>query len=135
MFVPKEDAKNQVIDIIEDDTDNDIIFIVASKGVGKLKLLNEIYNFESFHKDIVVADGKKVRCSCSCLKKCFIDGIYSYLKRNNTFQVRHKFCNLLNKYSISFPSKNKFIFCRKFDISTIALRKERATHNETFCDK
>lgn len=120
MFVSKEYIKKQVIDIVQDDADNDIIFIVASKGVGKLKLLNELYDFESFQKDIVVADGKKVRCSCSCLKKCFIDGIYSYLKRNNTFKIRYEFCKLLSKYNISFQ-RNKFTFSRKFNISTIAL--------------
>lgn len=120
MFVSKEDVKKQVVNIVKGDADNDIIFIVASKGVGKNKLLNELYNFESFQKDIIVVDGKKVKYACSCLKKCFIDGIYSYLKRNNTFKIRREFCSLLNKYNILFQW-NKFIFCRKFDINIISL--------------
>ena len=112
MFVSKEYIKKQVLNIIHNDTDNDIVFIVANKGIGKLKLLNELYDFESFNKNIIVANEKKVKGTYSSLKKCFIDGIYNYLKQNNTFKMRCEFLQIIYRYNNASQNRKTFILIR-----------------------
>lgn len=99
MFLPKDDVKQKVKNIIMDDIDNDIVFIVASKGIGKLSLLGELYDINSFNKDIIIANGKRVHIDGSSIKKCYIDGICLFLERNNSkdFVSRELYRRLLIK--------------------------------------
>lgn len=83
MFLPKDDVKQKVKGIIMDESDNDIVFIVANKGIGKLSLLEEIYDLNSFDKNIIITNGKRVHIDGSGIKKCYIDGICLFLERNN----------------------------------------------------
>lgn len=71
MFLKKEEIKEKIRNIILDEKDNDIAFVVASKGVGKLNLLAEIYDIESLNGDIIIANGKRINNSSSCLEKCY----------------------------------------------------------------
>lgn len=43
MFYSAEQAMIKAQKIIEDDKDNDIIFVIAPKGVGKMGVLQSIY--------------------------------------------------------------------------------------------
>ena len=63
MFLKKEDIKAKIRNIILDEKDNDIAFVVAAKGVGKLDLLEEIYDHESLNTDVIVANGKRINNS------------------------------------------------------------------------
>jgi len=119
MFLPKNEAKLKVKSIILDDIDNDVIFIVANKGVGKLKLLGEIYDIKSYKREIIIADGKRIRCACSCLTKCYIDGICSYLERHNSLITRNKFVNILPQGYMTTQRKLVFIARRKISVETV----------------
>lgn len=125
MFFRKDDVKLKIRNIIIDDADNDIAFVISSKGVGKLSLLAEIYDIESHNHSIIIADGKRIRGSSSCLCKCFIDGIYSYIEKHNSPKIREKFLRLLPKGKVTVTEKisfvgNAFISRRKIKIPEFA---------------
>ena len=67
MFLTAEKDKKKKKSIITDDNDNDIIFVVAHKGVGKTKLLEEIYGSVAFNRQLIVADGKRIKKNASNL--------------------------------------------------------------------
>lgn len=94
MFMSKQQIIDEVKHIIADDTDNDVIFVVAQKGIGKTKLLNEIYGTIEHETDLIVADGKEISSSMSVIKRCFIEGILTYFSKNNSGQLR----STLRKY-------------------------------------
>lgn len=100
MFLSKEEIKRKVANIVLDDRDNDLIFIVATKGIGKLKLLYEIYDKQSYIEDVIVADGKYSKGKSSSIKNAFIQGIIKYIKRNNTYGVRYAFYTALKKFRV-----------------------------------
>ena len=125
MFLKKEDVKEKVRDIIWDKNDNDIVFIVASKGIGKIALLKEIYNVESSNRDIIIANGKRIRNSSPCLTKCFIDGICSYLEKHNSSKTREIFLSYIPKSKPSIAQRilsafRPFTMRRKIQIDQIS---------------
>ena len=125
MFLNKEDIKEKIQNIILDENDNDIAFIIASKGIGKLNLLGELYGLESSNKEIIIANGKRVRNSSSCLVKCYIDGICSYLEKNNSRKTRENFLRQLPRERLSITQKislihNAFVYRRKLKIDEVS---------------
>lgn len=108
MFVTKEEISQIVGQIITDDVNNDIVFIVANKGFGKYKLLNEIYACE-YQKHIIVTNGAKVRTN-SVIKNCLIHGIYEYLKRNNDIKLRGRLKTLILKKGKGIPFTSRIAF-------------------------
>lgn len=100
MFLSKDEIKRKVANIVLDNRDNDIIFIVATKGIGKLKLLNEIYDKQSCNEDVIVADGKYSKGKSSSIKNAFIQGVVKYIKKNNTYNVRYAFYTALKRFNV-----------------------------------
>ena len=100
MFISKDEIKRKVAKIVLDDKDNDIIFIVATKGIGKLKLLHEIYDKQSYSEEVIVADGKYSKGMSSSIKNAFIQGIFKYIKKNNTYGVRYVFYSALKRFNV-----------------------------------
>ena len=107
-----EKARTKAKSIITDDNDNDIIFVVAHKGVGKTKLLEEIYGSVAFNRQLIVADGKRIKKNASNLKRCFAEGIIEYILQHNSSNMRRRLCNNLGH-----------LLSRSQTISTIARRK------------
>ena len=125
MFLNKEDIKEKIQNIILDENDNDIAFVIASKGIGKLNLLGELYGLESSNKEIIIANGKRIRNSSSCLEKCYIDGICSYLEKNNSRKTRENFLRQLPRERLSITQKislfhNAFVYRRKLNIDEVS---------------
>ena len=121
MFLAKEVVKEKVKSIILDDADNDIIFVVANKGLGKTKLLHEIYGDSSFDKNLIMVDGSKIISNVSNLKKCFADGITKFVSLHNSFLVRSKLCKEIRSYiSFSEAIETVFVNRRKVKNSPIA---------------
>lgn len=123
MFLTADQVKNIVNDIITDDFDNDVAFIVAHKGIGKTKLLQEIYASASSNDQIIVANGKSVVDNSSTIKRCFAEGIIKYILRHNSFHIRKKLCSILG-LSMTDPHTIRTIFRRKLDIERLG---------ESFC--
>lgn len=98
MFLTNEQAKDKVKNIITDDVDNDIVFVVAHKGIGKTKLLEEIYGSASFNNHLIVASGKKIVVNAPSIKRCFAEGILVYISRHNSVSNRKKLCNNLGSH-------------------------------------
>lgn len=119
MFLTSEDAKDKVKDIILDDVDNDIVFVVAHKGIGKTNLLREIYGSLSFNNRLIVTDGKRIKIPAPAIKRCFAEGIIEYILRNNSFTIRRALCKYLKSCSSNFWIA-KTIMYRKIDIKGIA---------------
>lgn len=92
MFLTNEQAKEKIKSIITDDVDNDIVFVVAHKGIGKTKLLEEIYGSTSFNKNLIVACGKEIVVNAPSIKRCFAEGILVYILRHNSSSNRRKLC-------------------------------------------
>ena len=112
MFLPNTEIEEKVKSIILDDVDNDIIFIVGNKGVGKTQLIYELYRETSFNSEVIVTDGKHVFCNTSNLAKCFIEGIEKYVARNNSQSIRRKLCHEIGEKSIGLY--NTIVFtCNK----------------------
>ena len=106
MFFLSEQIKKEAQHIIEDDIDNDILLVVAHKGVGKTKLLNDIYGSAAYNSNLIVATGKSVIVNKCSLRRCFAEGILEYVRRNNKPLVRlklHKIINISNKFFIRPP--------------------------------
>jgi hypothetical protein len=119
MFLTKEEAKENIKCIIADDIDNEIVFVVAHKGVGKTELLEEIYGSASFNSQIVIADGKRIIANAPCINRCFADGILTYLSRHNSAYNRKKLCKYLRSHisnSLAFITVAR----RKLKIHAIA---------------
>lgn len=114
MFYSAEQAMIKAQKIIEDDKDNDIIFVIAPKGVGKTGVLQSIYGSLSFNDKVIVSDGRSINSSSSRLKKCFAEGIIEYIRRNNSIHTRKQLCHHLESQ-----------MCVKRTISTIYRRKVR----------
>lgn len=94
MFATKDEIRQTVQQIINDDANNDIVFIIANKGFGKYKLLKEI-NEIKYQKGIIITDGNGFH-SDSVLKNCLMQGIYEFLKRNNNFFHRNFLAKLIS---------------------------------------
>lgn len=118
MFIARDDIKNAIKKIIVDDIADDIVYIVANRGFGKLQLLKGIYDVELFNPDIIVADGASVPLD-SKLKSSFIQGIYKYLLLHNNCETRQHFYDSVRDFQNDLPSRIIFIFKRKFKIETI----------------
>lgn len=109
MFLQKDDVKEKVREIILDEHDNDVVFVVAAKGIGKLRLLEELFDIEASNREIIVANGSRIHNAASCLSKCYIDGICSYIEKHNYRDVKKKFLNLLPKGRLSALEKLSFL--------------------------
>lgn len=119
MFLTKEQAKENAKRIIADDVDNDIVFVVAHKGIGKTEFLEEIYGSASFNNQLIVADGKRIVANAPSIKRCFAEGILVYISRHNSAYNRKKLCINLGAY-ISKSQALITIMCRKIKDHTIA---------------
>ena len=95
LFVTKDEIRQTVRQIINDDVNNDIVFIIANKGFGKYKLLKEINGFH-YQKDIIITNGEHFH-SDSVLKNCLMQGIYEFLRRNNSLFQRNRLGKLISK--------------------------------------
>lgn len=109
MFLSNKDIKDKIKSIIVDDNDNDIIFVVGNRGVGKTQLLDELTKEIADSKETIVADGKQISSNTSNLAKCFIDGIKKYVERNNSKSTKWKLCEEIGKSNISITQKLKFV--------------------------
>lgn len=98
MFLTAEQAKIKIKSIISDDNDNDIVFVVAHKGIGKTKLLEEIYGSVAYNRQLIVADGKKIETNAPSIKRCFAEGIIAYVHQHNSSIIRRKLCNCLGRH-------------------------------------
>lgn len=119
MFLTQDETKENIKSIIADDVDNDIVFVVAHKGVGKTELLEEIYGSTSFNNQLIIADGKRIMANAPCIKRCFAEGILTYLSRHNSVYNRKKLCNHLGSH-MSNSQAFITIIRRKLKIHTIA---------------
>lgn len=95
MFVTKDEIRRMVKQVITDDVNNDIVFIVANKGFGKYKLLKEINGYE-YQKHVIITNGEQFH-SASLVKNCLMHGIYEYLRRNNILDQRKSLRLLIKK--------------------------------------
>lgn len=116
MFASKDEIIKKVDEIICDEIDNEIVFVVASKGLGKIKLLNEICDFKSSRKDIIIANGNRIRGSASTLTRCFIDGICSYIEMHDAETC----INELMEYLPNAPQKNRIFESGKINITRLS---------------
>lgn len=95
MFVTKDEIRQTVQQIINDDVNNDMVFIIANKGFGKYKLLKEINGFD-YQKHIIITNGDRFH-SDSVVKNCLMQGIYEFLRRNNSPFQRNYLGKLISK--------------------------------------
>ena len=119
MFLSNAEIKNKVKSIIADDVDNDIIFIVGNKGIGKTQLLHELYGETAFNRDVIVTDGKRISSNTSNLAKCFIEGITKYIERNNRKQIRQKLCDIIKGGNIGFSDRFVFAHRKKLNFTPL----------------
>lgn len=85
MFVTKAEAKVLLRAIINDEQDNDIVFITGSPGIGKTELLSDIKELLISEKDSIYVDGSLLQSNISVLQRGFIEGIYKLFNRNDFF--------------------------------------------------
>lgn len=111
MFLNKASIKDNIREIIWDDNDNDIIFVVASKGIGKTVLLQEIYGATAFERNIIVADGRTIIGNAVAIKKSYVEGILIYLERHNVAS-RVEFCKSL-KANINLSQKIEILILKR----------------------
>lgn len=98
MFLKREQIKAQIKNIILDDVDNDVVFIVANRGIGKTAILTEIYGNNTYDPSFIMVDGTNIHKSCSVLKKCYVEGIMEYVSRNNKPDTRIRLCKEIKRY-------------------------------------
>lgn len=108
LFVTKDEIRQTVRQIINDDVNNDIVFIIANKGFGKYKLLKEINGFH-YQKDIIITNGEHFH-SDSVLKNCLMQGIYEFLRRNNSLFQRNRLGKLISKKGKNISISNRIWF-------------------------
>ena len=109
MFFSKEQIMKEVQRIISDDYDNDIILIAANKGVGKKKLLKEIYGSTVYNSGLIVSNGEINTSACS-LRRCFAEGIIEYISRNNNIENRNR---LKRRINVSATAAMRLVASRK----------------------
>lgn len=121
MFISKADIKQRIEDVILCGTENDLIFLVACRGIGKLQIFTEILESNRLDPQIILADGKIIkRSTVSPLEKCYIEGICKYLKSNNRRITRTIFIEAIKAtYGFGVYMKLKFLVGGKFDIDEI----------------
>lgn len=108
MFVTKDEICQTIHQIINDNVNNDIVFIIANKGFGKYKLLNEIMGLD-YQRNIIIANGDYFY-SDSLLKNCLMQGIYEFLRRNNSIFQRHRLSKLISKSGKGIPVTHRIFF-------------------------
>ena len=98
--------------IIADDVDNDVLFVVAHKGIGKTQILNEVYGTSKHNTECIAVDGNRMKLCCSPIKRCFIEGIFEYISRNNSLSVRSKLCEIIGRFdhTSTMMLKNEIVF-------------------------
>lgn len=116
MFVTREEIRQIVKQVIEDDVNNDIVFIIANKGFGKYKLLKEINGCE-YQKHIIITNGEQFH-SESLIKNCLMHGIYEYLMRNNYYYQRKQLSGLITKKGKRIPVSSRIAFSFHVKLTT-----------------
>lgn len=119
MFVTKDEIRQIANDIITDDINNDILFIVANKGFGKYRLLKEIYGTR-FQDNVISVNGESFH-SDSIVKNCLIHGIFEYLRRNNSIFNRTRLCRVVTKIGKPITIPKKFFFDFHIKISKVEI--------------
>lgn len=103
MFNSRDDIKRNVINLLQNNNNSKIIFIVGNKGVGKGDCLTEL------SEDLSARERPLVIRISDNIEKEYIGVIYQYLKNNNSFEERKRFCNMLsNKLPVIKESFNRF---------------------------
>ena len=112
MFLTREQIMQKTKAIIADDVDNDVLFVVAHKGIGKTQILNEVYGTSKHNAECIAVDGNRIKMCCSPIKRCFIEGIFEYISRNNSLAVRSKLCEIMGRFdhTSAMMFKNEMIF-------------------------
>lgn len=83
MFITKVEAKVLLRAIINDEQDNDIVFITGSPGIGKTELLSDIKELLISEKDSIYVDGSLLQSNISVLQRGFIEGLYKLFNKND----------------------------------------------------
>ena len=117
MFLSSSQARERVRYIIEDDVDNDIVFVVAHKGIGKTVFLRDVCDMNPYNSGYIVVDGSRVKGNAPSLKKCFADGILEYIIRNNIISNREIIRQRISKF-LSAKDKVKLLI-RRVDIDAL----------------
>ena len=71
MFLTREQIMQKTKAIIADDVDNDVLFVVAHKGIGKTQILNEVYGTSKHNAECIAVDGKQDKNVLFSYKKMF----------------------------------------------------------------
>lgn len=108
MFVTKDEIRQIANDIIVDDFNNDILFIIANKGFRKYKLLQEIYG-GSYQSDVIIVNGEAFHAD-SIVKNCLLHGIFEYLRRHNTNDKRRRLYKIVSNCGKRIPILDKLTF-------------------------
>lgn len=108
MFVTQNSVREQIRQIINDEINNDLIFIIANKGFGKYRLLKEINEFE-YQRNVIVTNGDRFH-SDSIIKNCLIQGIYEFLRRHNEINRRRQLSDLITKSGKKIPPWHRISF-------------------------
>lgn len=108
MFVTKDEIRQIANDIIVDDFNNDILFIIANKGFRKYKLLQEIYG-GSYQSDVIIVNGEAFHAD-SIVKNCLLHGIFEYLRRHNTNDNRRRLYKIVSNCGKRIPILDKLTF-------------------------
>ena len=108
MFVTQNSVREQIRQIINDEINNDLIFIIANKGFGKYRLLKEINGFE-YQRNVIVTNGDRFH-SDSIIKNCLIQGIYEFLRRHNEINRRRQLSDLITKSGKKIPPWHRISF-------------------------
>lgn len=108
VFVTKDEIRQIANEIIIDEVNNDILFIVANKGFGKYRLIEEIYGTH-YNESVIIVNGQSFN-SDSMVKNCLMHGIFEFLRRNNTRINRNRLCNIVSNCGkkITFPRRLSF---------------------------
>lgn len=116
MFYSSDIIKKKICDIIHDEADNDIVFVTGVQGLGKQKLVYEIFDSEEA-RAFLVSDGTSITSSrYTCLQKCFIEALYRYVKQNNTTRIRDDLYEILEEYNPTTGNLVRFRDDRNFDV-------------------
>ena len=112
MFLTRDQIMQKTKAIIADDVDNDVLFVVAHKGIGKTQILNEVYGTSKHNTECIAVDGNRMKLCCSPIKRCFIEGIFEYISRNNSLSVRSKLCEIIGRFdhTSTMMLKNEMVF-------------------------
>lgn len=130
MFWGRDALKSCIEEIITCNNDNNIVFIVGHKGVGKTRILDETKK-QRVNSSVIVADGKRVKTnSILMVNKCYIEGIYEFLIRHNTRKNREALCDAVKQVNSTVIVHQHFKSRRSLTLDSIILILQEFTTNE-----